>query len=146
MEIKSLLLEPYEIRPFLEGKEVAIDAMLTAQITKVLKRHRRREVSEAKPREQIAHKLWWEEYNEAIYYAELGSPTKGKAAIDRLVARIQCQYEPVQLEVLGDVDIENIYALSFHKPTKEEIVRYRAVTQATIAYNEAKGQLYRAKK
>jgi len=36
MEIKSLLLEPYEIRPFLEGKEVAIDAMLTAQITKVL--------------------------------------------------------------------------------------------------------------
>ncbi len=33
--------------------------------------------------------LLTEEYKEAVYYAELGSPTKGKRVIDELVAKIK---------------------------------------------------------
>ena len=56
--------------------------------------------------------------------------------------------EPVQLEVLGD---EEIKETAKYVPTKEEWVikpehRYwqdKAISQATITHNEAKGQLYR---
>ena len=58
------------------------------------------------------------------------------------------QYEPVQLEVLTETQINNAIAdyrqileMNGHKPTPAD--GRKAISFATIARNEAKGQLYR---
>ena len=62
--------------------------------------------------------LTTEEYKEAVYYAELGSPTKGKRVIDELVARIDDYYkkpaEGLELtEVIKD-EIKESIRLALH--------------------------------
>ena len=57
--------------------------------------------------------------------------------------------EPVQLEVLGEKEIR--YKLELIQPegfnwadaTETEMIKFKAISQATIAHNEAKGHLYR---
>ena len=56
------------------------------------------------------------------------------------------QVEPVQLEVLGDEEISTIWhEYNENQSWHGQLRRIRKVSQATIAHNEAKGQLFRRK-
>lgn len=76
-------------------------------------------------------------------------------ALNQILALIkEAGYIPVelvQLEMLGDKEIR--YKLEEIQPegfdwtdiTDTEMIKFRAISQATITHNEAKGQLYRVK-
>ena len=56
-----------------------------------------------------------DEYNDAIYYAELGSPTKGKRVIDRLIAEVtaikdaECQAKAEKLLAQMYFKLQNVH-------------------------------------
>jgi len=106
-------------------------------------------VSESELREQIVRKI---ASIASVDFNRLPDDYKARnlVAADQILALIKdagyLQVEPVQLEVLGDEEISTIWhEYNENQSWHGQLRRIRKVSQATIAHNEAKGQLFRRK-
>ena len=111
-------------------------------------------MSESELREQIANIIWGREARgtNSEGYKDIVNLDKEPALqfADQILALIKdagyLQVEPVQLEVLGDEEISTIWhEYNENQSWHGQLRRIRKVSQATIAHNEAKGQLFRRK-
>ena len=79
--------------------------------------------------------------------------TSFEAIVNNIIEAGYVKVEPVHLEVLTDEEILSAFDGDFspvyfdHNPTADEVmlIKLKLVVQATLAHNEAKGQLYRRK-